>query len=160
MSVSTTSVCTFELMLERNWRLQPVSHEGCGILCISERFPETIKYSFEPILQNLQHRKVHRGHLLQQSWIWWGSSPSVLGSALSHQHTGEGLRPVRGQEKLSSNSILKWRFRLGKHTFKIWKDPQIMTFQGNAWWEKEENERHWICFGLEITKPLKNTTSF
>lgn len=73
-----------------------------------------VKYSFELILQNLYHRKVQRGRLLQQSWIRCGSSPSALGSALSHQYTVESLRPVRDQEKLS-NSILKRRFRLGKH---------------------------------------------
>lgn len=71
-----------------------------------------VKYSFELILQNLYHRKVQRGRLLKQSQIRCGSSPSALGSALSHQYMVEG--PVRDQEKLSSNSILKRRFRLGK----------------------------------------------
>lgn len=74
-----------------------------------------VKYSFELILQNLYHRKVQRGTLLQQSWIRRGSSPS-------HQYTVEGLRPVRDQEKLSSNSILKRRFRLGKHVQDL-KEP-------------------------------------
>lgn len=139
-------------MLERNRRLQSVSHEGCGILCISERLPETNKIQFwantaEPVPQKGTERTS-----LTTVPIRCGSSPSALGSALSQQHTVEGLRPVRDQEKLSSNSILKRRFRLGKHMFKIWKDPQNTTFQGKVWWEKGENERNWTCFVLETTK--------